>query len=99
MAHSRVSSFLVVFQVATGSSSEWELEKNVFKLEDFTERDPEVWGPVLKQVFDKGGEEIKNLSELFAEAEKEYKEKKAKQEEEEEEDGETSKKRTIDQVE
>lgn len=79
--------------------AEWELEKNVFKLEDFTERDPEVWGPVLKQVFDKGGEEIKNLSELFAEAEKEYKEKKAKQEEEEEEDGETSKKRTIDQVE
>lgn len=52
--------------------AEWELGKNVFTLEDFTDRPPEVWGPVLKKVFNEGGESISDLSKLFQEAEEEY---------------------------
>ncbi|RCK65038.1 tRNA pseudouridine synthase 4 [Candida viswanathii] len=40
--------------------SEWQLDKNVFKLEDF-DRDEKVWGPVLRKVFDKGGDKIDDL--------------------------------------
>lgn len=52
--------------------AEWELEKNVFKIEDFTDRPPEVWGPVLKKVFKEGGQAISDLSVLFKEAQEEY---------------------------
>jgi len=69
----RSSSYMV--KLIRLKQAEWELGKNVFTIEDFTQRDPEVWGKVLKQVFDKGGEEIKNLSELFAAAESEHEEK------------------------
>lgn len=34
--------------------SDWELNKNVFKLSDFIDRDERIWGPVLKTVFDQG---------------------------------------------
>lgn len=34
--------------------SDWELNKNVFKLTDFTEKDERIWGVVLKEVLDKG---------------------------------------------
>lgn len=85
--------------------AEWELGKNVFEIEDFTERDPEVWGSVLKQVFEKGGEEVQDLSELFRIAEEDFKQKKKAEEEgveskvEAPQGGEEStKKRTIDQV-
>lgn len=48
--------------------SEWELHKNVFRLEDFTEKDERVWGPVLKKVFDEGSEiDVKKELELVAE--------------------------------
>lgn len=76
--------------------SEWELNKNVFRLEDFTEKDERVWGPVLKKVFDEGSEiDVKKELELIAEKvmpliekEKEVlarveKEKEAKEEEKE----------------
>lgn len=36
--------------------SNWELGKNVFKIEDFTQKDPRIWGPVLKKVLDNGYE-------------------------------------------
>lgn len=49
--------------------SAWELNKNVFKMEDFTDRDPRVWGPVLEKVFQDGDKVI--LEDLF----KEYTEK------------------------
>ncbi|CAK7898983.1 tRNA pseudouridine synthase 4 [[Candida] anglica] len=49
--------------------SAWELNKNVFKIEDFTDRDPRVWGPVLEKVFQDGDKVI--LEDLF----KEYTEK------------------------
>ncbi|KAK6458778.1 pseudouridine synthase [Scheffersomyces xylosifermentans] len=47
--------------------SEWELGKNVFKIEDFKERDERIWGPVLKRVLDNGGET--NVAEVFKEVE------------------------------
>lgn len=34
--------------------SDWEMNKNVFKLTDFTEKDERIWGVVLKEVLDKG---------------------------------------------
>ncbi|CAH2351149.1 tRNA pseudouridine synthase 4 [[Candida] railenensis] len=43
--------------------SNWELGKNVFKMEDFTERDPRIWGPILMKVF-KDGDSV-NLEEEF----------------------------------
>ncbi|EMG46389.1 tRNA pseudouridine synthase, putative, partial [Candida maltosa Xu316] len=50
--------------------SEWELNKNVFKLEDF-DKDEKIWGKVLKKVFDKGGANIDNLEKEFEEVEQE----------------------------
>lgn len=47
----------------------WELGKNVFKMEDFTERDPRVWGAVLQRVFTEGESVV--LDEAFEEARKE----------------------------
>ncbi|CCH44929.1 tRNA pseudouridine synthase [Wickerhamomyces ciferrii] len=61
--------------------AEWELNKNVFKLEDFTERPHQVWGKVLKIVLEKGGEEVQDLSKLFEKAEIEYNEELKKENE------------------
>lgn len=38
------------------SQSDWKLGKNTFTLSDFTDRDEEVWGKILKKVFDNGPE-------------------------------------------
>ncbi|KAK6462945.1 pseudouridine synthase [Scheffersomyces coipomensis] len=91
--------------------SEWELGKNVFSLEDFTNKDERIWGPVLKRVLDDGGKES-NVAELFKETSEQIqplieKEKEilAKVSEDNvsddkvEDDTETSKKRTISEVE
>jgi hypothetical protein len=53
--------------------AEWVLGKNVLELEDFLNRPHEVWGKVLSQVFEKGGEEISDIKSLFQEAEEEFK--------------------------
>ncbi|KAG5418618.1 PUS4 [Candida metapsilosis] len=45
--------------------SEWQLNKNVFKMEDF-EKNEDVWGPVLKKVLDQGGENIDLAAEFAA---------------------------------
>ncbi|KAI3404897.2 PUS4 [Candida oxycetoniae] len=37
--------------------SEWELDKNVFTIQDF-HKEESVWGPVLKKVLDQGGANI-----------------------------------------
>lgn len=50
---------------------EWSLEKNnVFKLEDFTDKDEQVWAKVLEIVLEKGSsvnivEELKNAESLY----------------------------------
>ncbi|CCH58577.1 hypothetical protein TBLA_0A07880 [Henningerozyma blattae CBS 6284] len=44
-------------QLIRTSQSEWSLTRqNVFKMEDFTERDEEVWRPVLEKVLAAGGD-------------------------------------------
>ena len=45
--------------------SEWQLSKNVFKMEDF-EKKEDVWGPILKKVLDQGGENIDLAAEFAA---------------------------------
>lgn len=50
--------------------AEWELGKNVFTIEDFELKDEAVWGQVLSQVFEKGGENVHSLSDLFEKAQK-----------------------------
>lgn len=45
--------------------SEWQLDKNVFKMEDF-EKSEDVWGPILKKVLDQGGENIDLAAEFSA---------------------------------
>lgn len=55
------------------AQKEWSLEKqNVFKLEDFTERDEKVWSKVLEEVLDKGPKI--NVIEALLQAEREFKE-------------------------
>ncbi|KAI5964153.1 PUS4 [Candida pseudojiufengensis] len=51
--------------------SEWELGKNVFKLDDF-KKDENIWGPILKKVLKEGGEKM-NLINEFEHYEKEFK--------------------------
>lgn len=52
--------------------AEWSLGKNVFNIEDLEQRDEAVWGKVLGQIFEQGGEKIENIASLFAQAEKEH---------------------------
>ncbi|ABN68134.2 predicted protein [Scheffersomyces stipitis CBS 6054] len=88
--------------------SEWSLDKNVFKFEDFTENDERIWGPVLKRVLDNGGEV--NVAEAFDEVrakvlpviEKEKEllaESETKSDEQQNGDSELPKKRNIDELE
>ncbi|KAI5967990.1 PUS4 [Candida margitis] len=44
--------------------SEWQLDKNVFRIEDF-QKSEDVWGPILKKVLDQGGKDI-DLAAEFA---------------------------------
>lgn len=54
--------------------AEWVLGKNVFNIEDFEERDEAVWGAVLSQVFQQGGENINDIASLFLQTEARLKE-------------------------
>lgn len=78
--------------------SEWLLNQNVFKLEDF-DRNEKVWGPVLKKVFDEGGENIKDLQKEFEEMTKKVEEQTQEEEQEEtkEEEQEESNEQSIPQ--
>lgn len=49
------SSAYMVMLIRT-KQGDWELGKNVFTLEDFTDRDQRIWGPVLKNVLDNGAQ-------------------------------------------
>lgn len=54
------------------AQKDWSLEKqNVFKLEDFTERDEKVWSKVLQEVLEKGPKV--NVIEALMQAEEELK--------------------------
>ncbi|QLL33302.1 hypothetical protein HG536_0E02130 [Torulaspora globosa] len=54
------------------AQKDWSLEKqNVFKLEDFTERDEKVWSKVLQEVLEKGPKV--NVIEALVQAEEEFK--------------------------
>lgn len=54
------------------AQKDWSLEKqNVFKLEDFTERDEKVWSKVLQEVLEKGPKV--NVIEALMQAEEEFK--------------------------
>jgi tRNA pseudouridine55 synthase len=98
-------------ELIRSKQAEWELGKNVFKIEDFTDRDERIWGPVLKTVLDNGsdvnvGEEFSSICEKvlpLIEKEKEVLDKYAEQSSQEAKDEVNeeaiSKKRTIDQVE
>lgn len=60
------SSAYMVMLIRT-KQGEWEIGKNVFTLQDFTDRDQRIWGPVLKKVLDNGAkvnvnEELARLS-------------------------------------
>lgn len=48
-----LSSSLYMVELIRLEQAEWDLNKNVFKMQDF-EKDERVWGPVLKNVLDKG---------------------------------------------
>lgn len=50
-------------ELKRSKQSDWILGENVFKMEDFTERDERVWGVALKEVLDKGSKV--NLEEVF----------------------------------
>lgn len=50
-------------ELKRSKQSDWVLGENVFKMEDFTERDERVWGVALKEVLDKGSKV--NLEEVF----------------------------------
>lgn len=69
------------------AQKDWSLEKqNVFKLEDFTEKDEKVWSKVLEEVLDKGPQI--NVVEALLKAEKDFeKERKAVAEKAEEKYG------------
>lgn len=54
-------------ELVRSKQADWELGKNVFQLSDFTDRKPQVWGPVLKKVFDTGASV--ELATEFAQAE------------------------------
>ncbi|KAI5956555.1 PUS4 [Candida jiufengensis] len=93
-------------ELIRSKQSEWELNKNVFKFEDF-KKDENIWGPVLQKVLKNGGENI-NLAEELDEAEKTFKEATEDEDDEptekvsvgdsEKTEDEIHKKRTIDQV-
>lgn len=53
--------------LARTKQSEWELGKNVFKMEDFS-KDQRIWGPVLKKVLESNGADIE-LEKLFEDVE------------------------------
>lgn len=54
--------------------AEWDLNTNVFQMEDFENRDDLVWGDVLRRVLHtENGEDIKDLQIWFKEAEEKYK--------------------------
>lgn len=82
--------------------SEWKLDQNVFKIEDF-DRDEKVWGPVLKKVFDEGGDKIIDLQKEFEEMTKQVEQEEKEQGEVGEQDGDKDQsipqKRPIDDVE
>ena len=78
--------------------SEWQLNKNVFKMEDF-EKNEDVWGPVLKKVLDQGGENIDLAAEFAAvDTQAEHIED-SNAKEESKDDAPRGEKRTIDEVE
>lgn len=60
--------------------TEWKLGKNVFKLEDFENKDAEVWYPVLLKVLNSDGEKIDNLTQILQESEENYLKKKSTEE-------------------
>jgi tRNA pseudouridine55 synthase len=68
-----VGSSAYMVKLIREQQAEWVLGKNVLELEDFLNRPHEVWGKVLSQVFEKGGEEISDIKSLFQEAEEEFK--------------------------
>lgn len=83
--------------------SEWELSKNVFTLEDFTEKDERIWGPVLKKVFDEGSDidvkkELQLVSEKVLPLIEKEKEVLDKREQESEVSSDLPKKRHIDEL-
>ncbi|KAI5957823.1 PUS4 [Candida theae] len=77
--------------------SEWQLGKNVFKMEDFG-KDEDVWGPILKKVLDQGGENI-DLATEFAAVDRRSKGTENGEDAESHVDAPRGEKRTIDEVE
>lgn len=82
--------------------SEWQLEKNVFRMEDF-DKSEDIWGPILKKVLDQGGENV-DLATEFAALDRQVEttgkgEIESKEESNDDDDAPRGEKRTIDKVE
>ena len=79
----RSSSYMV--KLIRLAQKDWSLQsQNVFRLEDFTDRNESVWATVLQEVLEKGPDV--NVTEALSKAEQEFEQEKKSAEEESSQD-------------